>query len=201
MKRGIIWIYSLVVILFLYILYYFRNSDHFMGAIAFVLSIGFFFAADNFFKLNFKRHHYIILVLMAMVGLLLSPFYLIFPYYDKVLHFVNPFLACFLIFYLVDKRDLKFSEKIFFTFTILICLITFAEIAEFTLDSFFDLKLQGVFAGDLKGVLKQIGEGELIILQGKNTDTMIDMIMGVLGSLLFISIKLVSFKKRKSKIN
>lgn len=84
----------------------------------------------------------------------------------------------------MDKLKLDLKSKIIFTFTILITLITFAEIVEFGLDWFFDLKLQGVFEGDLKGTLKMAG-GEFKVIQSRITDTMVDLILGVCGSFIF----------------
>lgn len=185
MKERLAWVYGIISVIFLYILYYFRNSDHFAGAIAFVLTVSFFHLADRVFEIKFKKRHYGILIFMVIFGLLLSPFYVLYPNYDKVLHLVNPFLSCFLIFYIVDKLKLDLKTKIIFTFTILITLITFAEIVEFSLDWLFDLKLQGVFIGDLRGTFKMAG-GELTVIQSRITDTMIDLILGVCGSLVFV---------------
>ncbi len=197
MKKRLNWIYGIILVLFLYILYYFKDSDHFLGAISFVLTILLFHLSDKVFKIEFKIYHYIIIILMALFGLLFSPFYFIFPFYDKVLHLVNPFLGCFLVFYIINKLKIDLKTKLIFTFSVLITLVTFAEIVEFLLDSFFDLKLQGVFEGDFVGTFK-ILSGEFRVLQDRITDTMFDLIFGVLGGISFVFVKLFS-KKIKDK--
>jgi hypothetical protein len=137
-KKGSTVFYLVMIALFMYILFYFKDSDHFIGALAFILSVTCLCLADKLFKLKFKSYHYAILIFMATVGVLLSPIYFIFAAYDKILHFSFPFLGCFLVFYLVNKLDMDFKTKVFFTFTIMITLITFEEIVEFLLDWFFD---------------------------------------------------------------
>jgi len=74
MKKGLAWAYGIIAVIFLYILYYFRDSDHFAGAIAFVLTVSFFHLADRVFDIKFKKGHYGILIFMVVFGLLLSPF-------------------------------------------------------------------------------------------------------------------------------
>ena len=193
-KKGAL-TYAIITAILLYILYYFKDSDHLIGILAFVFSLLFFYIGDKALNLEFKVYHYFIILFMAGSGLLLSPLYVIYPSYDKLLHFINPFLGCFLIFYVVDKfeisKDIKI--KLFLTFTIMMTLITFTEIVEFALDWFFDLKLQGVFRGNLEGLLKQIEEGKFTMIQDPNTDTMIDIILGTIGSILFILTKKVPY--------
>jgi len=191
-RRG--WFYLIVTIIFLFILFYFRDSEHFVGAISFILAIVLVYIIDKTFNWQFKKIHYIILIIMTGAGLLLSPLYVMYASYDKLLHFVNPFLGCILVFYIVNKFNIDFKAKLFITFTIMMSLITFTEIVEFVIDSYFDLKLQGVFRGEMKVMLKHI-EGSLVIIQDKNTDTMIDLILGTLGSLFFVIVK--SFSKKK----
>ncbi|MBT4135996.1 hypothetical protein HOD75_01365 [archaeon] len=168
---------------------YFRDSEHFAGVLAFVFIVSFFWVGDRIFKFKFKYYHYVALIFMALFGVLFSPLYLLFPGYDKVLHFTFPFLGCFLIFYIVNKLELDLRTKLMFSFSIMITLITFSEIAEFILDWLFDLNLQGVFAGDVGGTFK-IASGDVQVLQSRISDTMTDLILGVLGSATFVLVKL-----------
>ena len=147
MKKSVVLILTIAIVIFTYILYYFRKSDHLIGIIAYALSIIFFYIADKTFKIDFKRNHYFLLIFMATAGILLSPVYFFWPIYDKILHLTFPFLGCFLIYYIVDKQKISFKTKILFTFTIMITLLAFEESVEFSLDYFFDLKLQGVYFG------------------------------------------------------
>ncbi|MFH1787360.1 MAG: hypothetical protein ABH811_01040 [archaeon] len=66
------------------------------------------------------------------------------------------------------------------TFSVVVMLISLFEIVEFLLDKLFDLKLQGVYIRDMSGLSK------LNIIMERNDDTMIDLILGTLSSLIFI---------------
>ena len=65
------------------------------------------------------------------------------------------------------------------------------EIIEFLLDQFFDLKLQGVFLRDISGISK------FDIMMDKNDDTMIDLILGTIGSAIFTGYKTIVFNLKK----
>ena len=74
--------------------------------------------------------------------------------------------------------------------------LTLFEIGEFLLDKFFDLKLQGVFIRDYSGISK------LKIIIDRNDDTMIDLISGTIGALIFTGYKslenlVYKYKKKK----
>ena len=177
----------------MYILYYFRKSDHLIGIVAYVLSIGFFYLGDRVFRIGFKKWHYVLLIFMATAGILLSPVYFYWAPYDKVLHFTFPFLGCFLVYYMVDKLKIDFKTKVLFTFTIMITLLTFEEIVEFTLDYFFDLKLQGVYLGD-RALFQNIPVDQLKLVYSRITDTMLDLILGVCGAFIFVLTKVLKGK-------
>jgi hypothetical protein len=195
-KRGIM-IYSIGIAIILAVLYYLQGTSYFAGGLTFILSTLLIYFSDKYFKLGLRWYHYFILILMALAGLFLSPLYEVFIFYDKILHFINPILGCFVIFYLVDKSDLDLRMKLFLTFTVMITIISFAEIIEFILDRVFDSRLQGVFKGGLEGMLKYAGNSEIQIIQDKNTDTMIDLILGFLGSMVFVFSRFFYEKLRK----
>jgi hypothetical protein len=189
-----------VIIFFMYILYYFIGTDHLAGAIAYILTVSFFYIADKIFALDFKKHHYIILIFMATAGILFSPVYFILPTYDKVLHFFFPFLGSFLIFYLVNKKfKMDFRTKVIFTFTIMITLISFEEMIEYLLDVFLDMKLQGVYAGN-RVLFESAPADQLIVIYHRITDTMLDLILGTIGSFLFMVMKIITGDKKVKKI-
>jgi hypothetical protein len=66
------------------------------------------------------------------------------------------------------------------------------EIAEFGLDSFFGLNLQGVFSQNLQKI------GELSILENGLEDTTVDMLFGMIGSLIYI-LYIAIFSRDKKK--
>ena len=79
----------------------------------------------------------------------------------------------------------------------MITLLAFEEIVEFSLDYFFDLKLQGVYLGS-RILFQSISADQLKLINSQITDTMFDLIIGVIGSLIFVIAKSIAkVKKRK----
>ncbi len=189
-------IYLLIGIVILAILYGLKNTSYFIRASTFLFSILIFYFSNLIFKFNFKTYHYFIFILISALGILFSPLYSISPNYDKILHLISPILLSILIFYLVDRAKVDFSTKLLITFSIILMSLTLFEIGEFLLDKFFDLKLQGVFIRDYSGISK------LKIIIDRNDDTMIDLISGTIGALIFTGYKslenlVYKYKKKK----
>ena len=79
-------------------------------------------------------------------------------------------------------------------FLFIVASLTIHEIGEYLIDQFWDFKLQGVYIRDVSGLEK------LNLVQSKNDDTMTDIILGTIASLLFIAVKgISSFYKNKLK--
>tara|TARA_Y100000310_G_C20499700_1_gene723345 strand:+ start:181 stop:789 length:609 start_codon:yes stop_codon:yes gene_type:complete len=185
-KRQVI--YITIGILLLLTLYALKNTSYFVRASTFVFSVILFYVGDRFFNLDFKIGHYIILVLIAAGGILLSPLYFLYSGYDKILHLVSPFLLGFLVFFLVNKIKMKLSTKLLITFSVIIASLAIFEIIEYIIDQFFNFQLQGVFV--YKGYA---GLEKLNIVMDKNEDTMIDLILGTVGTLIFTGYKTLEF--------
>jgi hypothetical protein len=96
---------------------------------------------------------------------------------------------------MVNKLNTKFSIKLFITAMIVISFLALFEIGEFILDKLFDWKLQGVYLRDYSGMEK------LNIIMDRNEDTMIDLILGIISSLFFVLIKIITFYYKKFKRN
>jgi hypothetical protein len=186
--------YVAIGILILILLYALKNTAYFVRASAFVASFAVFYLVDNLLDLKFRNRHYFILIFIATTGILLSPLYSIYSYYDKILHFLNPILFCILIYYLVNKiKGISFSTKLFLTFSITISFLALFELIEFFLDKLYDFKLQGVWLRDLTGASK------IQLIMDRNDDTMIDLLLGVLGTVLFSIGKTLEFYYKKLK--
>tara|TARA_Y100000310_G_C20687229_1_gene819860 strand:+ start:2906 stop:3508 length:603 start_codon:yes stop_codon:yes gene_type:complete len=188
-------IYILIAIVLLLLLYALKNTSYFIRVFGFIFFVFVFIIADKFFELGFKKIHYLIFILIAITGILLSPLYFLYPNYDKALHLIDPFLIGILVFFLVNKLKIKFTTKLLLTFSIIIMFLSLFEILEYVLDQILGMKLQGVFIRDYSGIEK------LKIIQDRNDDTMIDLIIGVIGSLLFIGVKTIehNYKRLKKK--
>ena len=175
----------------LLILYIFRSYSVILRIIG--LSLGFvvFYFIDHSFNLEFSLKHYVYFLIIAVFGVLLSPLYFISENYDKVLHLILPIFAASIIFFMVNKLDIKFQWKLLLTFLVIVSFLAFHEIGEYLLDKLLDLKLQGVFLRTQTGLTK------LDIVMDKNNDTMMDLILGTLGALIFSAYKTTEFYYKK----
>ena len=184
-KKGI---YIAIGIFLFILLYALKNTSYFVRVSTFVFFILMFFLIDYFFEFKFKKQHYVLVLLIAITSILLSPLYYIYPLYDKILHFIIPILICILAFFLINKLNTKFSIKLAIAFFVVVSLLSLFEVGEYVLDQFFDLKLQGVYTID-----------KFNILMDRNDDTMMDLILGTIGSLILVAVKTATFHYKKIK--
>lgn len=184
-------IFIAIGIALLILLYALKNTGYFFRLSTFVFSLFLFYIIDLWIGLGFKKYHYVIFSLISISGTIFSPLYFISPNYDKLLHLFAPILLCILVYYLLDKVKIKFSTKLLLTFAVMVTTLAVFEIGEYALDMLFDLKLQGVYIRDISGVAK------LNIIMDKNDDTMIDMMLGMVGAMIYILIKAVIFYERR----
>ncbi|MEK6927395.1 MAG: hypothetical protein AABX11_03100 [Nanoarchaeota archaeon] len=157
----------------------FWSSSLFVRLSFALISFILFYLFDGLLRLKFNKGHYAAIIIIIIAGCLMSPLFFIYPYYDKVLHFLLPILTAYLIFHCIDKLDLKLKWKLLFTLASVVAILGVFEIIEYTLDLFLDLKLQGVYLRDSYGLEK------LSVLTEPIDDTMIDMVFGLIGSGLY----------------
>lgn len=186
-KRFILIAFS--VILFL-VLYLFETASTWLRVLSTVGVLFLFYFMDHFFDINFRKRHYFFFFLIVVTGFLLSPLYFIYPQYDKIQHFFQPMLVCSLVFFMVSKLHLELKWKIVFTFFVVVAILGIFEIGEYTLDSFFNLKLQGVYLRDSEGLEK------FNLLMNPLNDTMVDLVYGVLGSGIYCIVLAYSWRRK-----
>ena len=178
-------------LIFLGALYFFKNISFSIRAVAFIVSILGFYFLDHAFDVKFKLRHYIFFIVISSAGFLLSPLYFLSESYDKILHLTMPIFGSILIFFIINKLDIKFQWKLLITFTAIFSYLAIQEIAEYVIDYFWDFKLQGVYLRDITGLEKYK------IVLDKNDDTMIDMILGLAGSFIFTIGKIITHSWNK----
>jgi len=191
------YLYVATALFFLALLYALKNTNYFVRAADFIAAFVAFFIIDSLFKLRFRNRHYIIFIFIATTGILFSPLYYWYPNYDKILHLVCPFLICVLIFYLVNRiQGISLPVKLYLVLSIVVSLLAFWELLEFFLDKFYNMQMQGVFVRDVTGMEKYK------MIMDRNDDTMIDMLMGTIGSIVFASGQTAGhyIKKLRNKI-
>lgn len=174
----------------LVLLYTFKNTSFLVRAISSVAFLFFFYAVDHYFNIHFKAHHYVFAFIMAIVGFLLSPFYFIYPSFDKIQHVIFPFMFSSIVFHMVSRLNLKVKWELLFTSFIVLGSLMLFELGEYGLDYFFDLKLQGVFLRSLSGLEKYQ------ILLDRIDDTMIDLMLGIVGNALYVGWHIITIASR-----
>jgi len=187
-KSRILFFLFLILIV---LLYAFKNYSFFLrvaSAIGFILI---FYLADYTFKINFELRHYFYIFFISLNSFLFSPLFYIFIPYDKILHLLNPLVVASIIFFTVDKLKIKLKWKILFVFFIVAGIVGLFEIGEYILDVAFDWKMQGVYVRDLLSLEK------LKILQDSINDTMQDMILGIVGGIIYSVIAILFYRTRR----
>lgn len=172
-------------------LYFFLDASFLVRSLATVAFVAIFYIGDHLYQINFETRHYVSFVLIVVLGVLASPIYFIHPQYDKVLHFVEPILIASMAFFMINKLPLEKKWKLWFTFFITVAILGIFEMAEYTIDQFFDFKLQGVFLRDVTGIDK------LNVIQEPLDDTMIDLFFGVIGASVYGIYKSVRLKRKR----
>ncbi len=190
-KRRII----LGISIFLFIsLYFFKNTSTLLRILATLTGLISFYIFDHYYDANFELKHYSYILAFCFFGIFLSPFYFLSENYDKFLHLVIPILISSIIFFIVNKQNLNLRWKIVTTLMFTIGVLTIFEIMEYALDTLWNFQLQGVYIRDITGLEK------FNIIIDKNDDTMIDLILGIFGSLIFSFSKIIENWKNKRKI-
>src|SRR3989338_4374970 len=171
---------AVLSILILIMIYFFKNASFLLRAISSVAVLLFFYFTDRFFDIRFKIRHYMFVIIVVISSLLLSPLYYVYPHYDKIQHVLQPILLASIILHIVLKQPIRIRWKLLFVLFATISFITVLELGEYALDLVFDLKLQGVYLRDFGGLEK------FNLILNQNDDTMIDLTLCVLGSLVYI---------------
>lgn len=181
-KRNLVIGISLFLLL---IFYLFKNLSESVRVFGFIFGICLFYAIDHMFNQEFKLIHYYLIIIILAGGILFSPFYFMFESYDKILHFLFPILASFIVYHIADRQKVGFQWKLLITFMFIISFLAIHEIGEYLIDLLFDFKLQEVYIRDISGLEK------LNLVLSAHEDTMIDIILGFFGGLIFVIWKII----------
>lgn len=187
-KRKVIITISIVILLALYI---FRTEYSLVRSIGAVGLLLLFYLADHLFDLDFERKHYFFIILIAVISFPLGWIYFLYLDFDKWMHFLMPIMISSIIFYMVSKLKIPLKWKLVFTFFIVVGILGIFEIGEYFLDTFFDFRLQGIYI--------YASQTEYYLHQTKIDDTMMDMILGVAGSAVYL-VYTALFGRKKEKL-
>jgi len=187
-RRLLITISALAVGFF----YAFKNVSFLIRSIATVGIFLSFYLTDYFFKIGFKKRHYAFIIIIALSSFMFSSLYYIYPPYDKIQHFILPIMLASIIFHMTSKLKLALKWRLTFVFFIIIGSIGLFEVGEYSLDYFFGYTFQGVYLHDLQDL------GRYDILLDRIDDTMIDMMLGILGTAVYWTFVGIRLRKKKS---
>lgn len=160
-------------------MYLFQNADMLLRTIGACMTVIAFYTLDHLYRIRFTSIHYFLMTIIAFASFLLSPLYFMYPYYDKIQHFIQPMMITYIFFFIVSKLSLRFRWKMIFACALTLSFLGIFEVIEYGLDYFFNLNLQGVYLRDISGLNK------LQLLIDPLSDTIIDIIYGLLGTLSF----------------
>ena len=190
-KRRIIFGISIFLFTSLYL---FKNTSTLLRIFATLAALISFYIFDRYYDANFELKHYSYIFAFCFFGIFLSPLYFLSENYDKILHLVIPILMGSIIFFVVNKQNLNLRWKIIVTLMFTIGALTIFETIEYVLDILWNFQLQGVYVRDITGLEK------FNIIIDKNDDTMIDLILGIFGSMIFSSYKIIENWRNNRKI-
>lgn len=119
----------------------------------------------------------LIFILMSVVFGSVLNFYIIIPYWDIILHTISGFLLCLVPLYCIVyfKIEIPFFIKILFIFFVSLGFASLWELFEFSVDNIFNIDSQ---KNELEGVV----------------DTMIDITVHTIGSIIFLIIYFIDNK-------
>jgi len=202
-KRNIFFV---IIALFFIIGVFFRRYFNFItnleyiglvnviSLIGLIIVISIFHLADSMFELKLRKRDYFFMYFMSITGIMLSFLYFKFPNYDKVEHLFFPMMFASITYHILTKKlDIPFKWKLFFTFFIIVGSLTMFEIIEYLLDFIFDWHLQGVFIEEAGGIYREI--------LSRIDDTMLDILTGVIGTMIYIISLLIITKSKNSILN
>jgi len=198
MVRRLLTIYS-VLLTFALIFFglLFPNFYVISGIVTMIPVLWIFYWVDCRFNLNYKYRHYVVLIVLFTLGMVLNPFYYIWPAYDKILHFLTPLFWCTLIFVPVGKLRMGFYLKLLFTISLFLSFMMAHEGGEYILDKTLDLHFQGVYTSSFSENLDRQTMQEV---QDPWNDTMQDEILDILGAATFGMINIISYAYRKKEL-
>ncbi|MBD3253426.1 hypothetical protein GF386_06845 [Candidatus Pacearchaeota archaeon] len=153
-----------------------RRLSELIGYVSIIKFIGLlviFYFWDYLLKVDFKLRHYLYVLFVGFFGIFLGYMGFVYFHYDKLFHLIGPVLLTDILYYNLRRYHYKKKEAIVFSFFVAFSLLCFYEIIEFLLDFIFNTHTQGCFF---------YSNGIFEMVLDRNTDTMIDLIFGIIGS-------------------
>jgi len=186
-----------LVSIFIVLLYFSRNLFIAIPFVITIVALLLFGYIDRSFKLNFPDSFYIYIFFIFILGTIIGPGAPPFGYYnrllvyDKLLHFISPILMSAVVFYILNRLEITLKWKFLMTVGLLFGVLGLFEIGEYISDVLFGTLLQGVYVLDIAEAVNY-----QVVLEPIH-DTMQDLILGLLGSIVFVGYKFLELRIKK----
>ena len=151
-KRRIVIALSAILILLLYVT---RKLSILIPFSITVIALLLFSYIDKSFKLNFPESFYVYVFAIFFLGTIIGPgppplgLYYREIFFDKVLHFLNPFMLSAIVFVILDRLDITLKWKLIMTVGLVFGILGLFEIGEYLSDVWLGTINQGVYVKDL----------------------------------------------------
>ena len=185
-RRAVIILVSVLILL----LYVTRSVSVIIPFSITVLALLLFYYIDRSFKFDFPEAFYIYIFFIFITGTIIGgaypPFGLYYReiFFDKFLHFISPIMMSAVVFFILNRLDITLKWKLLMTVGLVFGILGAFESGEYLSDVWFGTLHQGVY---IKDFVDKIKPPELI--SDPLTDTMQDLIFGLLGSIVFVCFK------------
>lgn len=157
------------------IIYLFLKEQIEHSIVVFLVLLLLFYFLDLIFRFKFKKRHYFFVIFIASAGILFGFLQFYFFYLDKILHFIGGVMLGSVVYHMAIKFNKK--KALILVFLIAFFVIVFYEFSEFLADVLSSTNLQGVFV---------YSNGKLVEVMSKALDTVLDILLGGIGVLVYI---------------
>jgi len=194
-RRVVIALTSILILL----LYATRSLSILIPFTVTILALLLFHYIDKSFKFNFPEVFYVYIFAIVVLGTIIGPgappfgLYYREIFFDKVLHILSPFLMSAIVFFMLNNLKITLKWKLLITVGLVFGILGLFEIGEYLSDVWFGTLYQGVYIKNF------IIKSEFEIITDPLTDTMRDLIFGLIGSSIYVGYKSlgVYFKNKK----
>ncbi len=194
-RRAIIFLTSLLILL----LYITRSFSIVIPFSLTIIALLLFNYIDKSFKFNFPEIFYYYVFIIFLFGAILGPgnpplgFYYKQTFYDKILHSIGPFMMSSILFFILNRLNITLKWKLLMTVGLVFGILGLFEIGEYLSDAWFGTLNQGVYLYDV------VAQVKFKLVTDPLTDTMRDLIFGLIGSGAYVGYKTLrvylSYKK------
>jgi len=148
-----------------------------------------FYMSDRILNLEFKKQHYLYLIIIILSSLFFDYLQLKILYIDKILHFIGAIMLTSITYHTSKKIKISKNHLLMAIILSLLIIISY-EFYEYFSDQLFNTTFQGVY---------QKINNQLVLIIEKTTDTLQDIFLGILGIIIYSIYNLTSIRKRNRK--